>query len=168
LASKNISREVKLPRYFDRMRRKSIRTGPPKNWAEYHCTRAEFGPSYFWMKPAWVQPSWHCDYAGWEIHTSYICEHINALKKESDELMKFLAQIRMCYPTSSQWTTIWETIKCIHWNLFSFSFFFFSFCMLASHNGTVITTRLVVRPSVATFSREKRTCLNEGLAHTRA
>ncbi len=73
LESKNISREVKLPRYYDQSPREFIRTGPAKNWVVYHRIRAEFGPSYFWTKPAWAQPSWHRDYAGWETRTSYTC-----------------------------------------------------------------------------------------------
>ena len=37
----------KLQRYYDLSQRESIRTGLPRNWAAYHLTRAEFGPSYF-------------------------------------------------------------------------------------------------------------------------
>ena len=36
LASKIISREVRLPRYYDLSQRESIRTGPPTNWNVYH------------------------------------------------------------------------------------------------------------------------------------
>ena len=74
LVSKNISQEVRSPRYYDLLQRKCIWTTGQMNWAVSSYIRAKSGPSYSWTKLEWVQHSWHLVYAGWEIPISCICE----------------------------------------------------------------------------------------------
>ncbi len=85
-------------------------------------------------------------------------KHINALKKESDKVMKLLGSNKDVLPNI---IPVDDDLD---------FFFFFFFCKLASHNGVVIMTRLVALSYILLLwhlGQEKRTCLIGGLANTR-
>ncbi len=110
-------------------------------WALVLLDEAGMSPAFMTSRLRWMGDS----YKLYLRDTSILQHnHIDALKKESNELMKLLGTNKDVLPNSSQWTSIWETIKynpC--GSHFLFSFFSFSFCILASHIGIVIMTRLV-------------------------
>ncbi len=77
---------------------------------DFPPTRVEHGPMCYWMKLAWLQPSWHLNYAGWENpinYTSMIPWSFNINKSMPSErnLTKkcnFLEETATSYQTSSK------------------------------------------------------------------
>ncbi len=108
--------------------------------------KAGMSPAFMTIRLCWMGDS----YKLYLRDTSILQhKHINALNKESDEIVKLLGSNKDMLPNivpvdddMGDYLTPRSNSFFIFFSFFLFPFFLF-FCMLASHNGVVITTRLV-------------------------